>query len=239
MISISKIKVGSCNVKESLVIKGGRKITMEFPVNVYLIQHPECGPILVDGGFDKGIHKKYLYKKVLGVVFRPKDSLELGLEKLGYRFEDIKTLIITHFHEDHIGNLPQLKHATVYTHSAYCKRKELKEFSVLRAVHCKDYFEDIGFYGEKLCNGIRLINLEGHAKGMLGLVLDKKRLILASDAGWRHDWLSQLSQYTALAKLIQYNFRQYLNKLEQLQTLMDSGWKVEFNHDGGQSCIES
>lgn len=237
MTTISKIKVGSCNVKESLVIKGGRRGILEFPVHVYLIEHKELGLTLVDGGFDEAVFKKPLYKRVLGVQLSEKESLKNSLAALGYQFKDIQTIVMTHFHEDHIGNLPELRHATLYTHRCYQHRKEIRGFEKIHLVTCEEHFEDLGFYGENLATGIRLINLEGHAKGMLGLVFDDQKIILASDAGWRMDWLDKLNRYTFVAKLIQYRFKDYCQVLDKLQDLMAEGWSVDFNHDGDGLCL--
>jgi metallo-beta-lactamase class B len=60
----------------------------------YLITTP-AGHILVDGGFEETV-----------------PLIRAGVEKLGYRLEDVKILLGTHAHIDHVGGLARLAELT-------------------------------------------------------------------------------------------------------------------------------
>jgi len=94
------------------------------PIHAYLIEHPKEGLILVDTGINRYQayeHKEY-YKKsralsfVLGedeYILYPEQELPAQIERLGYKCEDIKTIIMTHLHEDHVGGLRYFPNARV------------------------------------------------------------------------------------------------------------------------------
>lgn len=63
-------------------------------VAAYLITTPE-GHILIDSGFSETV-----------------SHIEANMKKLGYRFEDIRILLISHGHYDHVGGMAELKERT-------------------------------------------------------------------------------------------------------------------------------
>jgi len=97
------------------------------PIHVYLIDHPQAGLILVDTGINweqAHDHSRY-YKGILRYVLdddeyllRRDQELPAQVERLGYRCEDIKTVILTHLHEDHVGGLRYVPDAKVVVSQA-------------------------------------------------------------------------------------------------------------------------
>ncbi|MCH5584917.1 N-acyl homoserine lactonase family protein [Shimazuella sp. AN120528] len=95
---------------------------INVPIHVYLIEHPHVGPILIDTGISMEQareHKSY-YKGIFGVTtdedeYVLEDNMELTaqLDKLGYCPSDIQTVVLTHLHEDHVGELNRFSHARV------------------------------------------------------------------------------------------------------------------------------
>ncbi len=93
------------------------------PIYAYLIDHPTAGLILVDTGinWDMAHHHNQFYKHWLFHLTLDEDEYRLTheqelaahLQRLGYRAEDIKTVLITHLHEDHLGELRSLRHAKI------------------------------------------------------------------------------------------------------------------------------
>jgi glyoxylase-like metal-dependent hydrolase (beta-lactamase superfamily II) len=93
------------------------------PIHAYLLEHPGIGPILVDTGIspEQTEHLEYYRGSIMEHVMDddeydlPADqTLTAQLARLGHTPRDISAVIITHFHEDHIGGLNLLAHAPVY-----------------------------------------------------------------------------------------------------------------------------
>src|SRR5947209_17707291 len=82
------------------------------PIHAYLIEHPQDGLILVDTGVNwrqANEHGQY-YRGVARYLFDedeyrldPSDELPAALARLGRRSEEIRRVVLTHLHEDHVG----------------------------------------------------------------------------------------------------------------------------------------
>ncbi len=92
------------------------------PIHAYLIDHAEHGLMLIDSGINwaqahehhtyyKGI-TRYLFDEDEYLLDRA-DELPVQLAAIGYDANDIKRVIATHLHEDHIGGVSYLPQAEV------------------------------------------------------------------------------------------------------------------------------
>jgi glyoxylase-like metal-dependent hydrolase (beta-lactamase superfamily II) len=100
-----------------------RRHPILVPIYAYLIDHPGAGLLLVDAGINREqahAHNRYYKGPLLHLLldedeYRLPPDQELGahLARLGYRPGDIRTVILTHGHEDHVGELRAVPHATV------------------------------------------------------------------------------------------------------------------------------
>jgi glyoxylase-like metal-dependent hydrolase (beta-lactamase superfamily II) len=84
-----------------------------LPIYTWVIDHPE-GIIVVDTGeTSKSSDPNYYphwhpyYRYSLRMNVRPEDEIGPQLKKMGITQEDIKALVLTHFHTDHAGGLHQ------------------------------------------------------------------------------------------------------------------------------------
>ena len=92
------------------------------PINVYVIEHRE-GIVLFDLGQDRasvtepdyfpGGITRILYNRLARFEIRPGETLSAGLNELGYKTGDVRTAIVSHLHQDHIGGLRELRHAEI------------------------------------------------------------------------------------------------------------------------------
>ena len=90
-----------------------------MPTYCWLIEHPE-GLILVDTGETAKIYEKGylpeggLYHKAVETRIKQEEELPHQLAKIGVKTSDIKIVILTHLHGDHIGGLTHFEHCKIY-----------------------------------------------------------------------------------------------------------------------------
>lgn len=154
-----------------------------LPVMCILIEH-NGGYILYDTGSHPSAMNGYWPESLQDAyAFYQKleERLEVQLALCGVRPGDIDTVILSHLHFDHTGNLHLFKHADIYVPKAdfmvaqttvrlaehptgffgYCKADLdvlVKQYHLV-----EDDFE--------IAPGVEVINLPGHTAGLLGLIV--------------------------------------------------------------------
>ncbi|MGJ8616053.1 MAG: MBL fold metallo-hydrolase, partial [Sulfitobacter sp.] len=102
---------------ERLLLRGGSfRKQLPLRVRVGYFHHPKLGHTLVDTGYsthvtEPGKTRDVLlsaYRKLLGPNVLYPDPLEVGLNLLGLRKSQIDTVVLTHFHADHVSGLLDL-----------------------------------------------------------------------------------------------------------------------------------
>ena len=127
---------------------------------VYLLDCEE-GVILVDVGFTP----------------QCLENISLELKNMGRKWGDVKMVIITHAHGDHILNLPQVKELTdAEVVVGLGDEERLLERTGVKADVALDTGDIIGAFGN-----IEVIRVPGHSRGNLSLLLHKHRALIAGD----------------------------------------------------------
>lgn len=160
-----------------------------------LIDHPTAGLILYDTGDPNKENWPEALRPLCDVVDEPGKNIVDQLALLGYKPEDVKHVIISHMHIDHIGGLHYFaKTATIYVNKV--------EFEyALGLTHQSDDDNAFGFYvrslvdvmakkvvlieeDQELFPGVHLINVPGHVPGLMALrvELESGDILLTSDA---------------------------------------------------------
>jgi glyoxylase-like metal-dependent hydrolase (beta-lactamase superfamily II) len=206
------VQAGYCRHCEALSLQGGAWRKIIFPALAGLIMHPSAGPVLFDTGYDPAFFAatnpfpQRLYRWATPPEISPETILAAQLQKFGLRAEDIKFVILSHFHADHIAGLVQFPGAKIIcarTGLAAARRggtaAALRQ-GVLRALIPPDidtrarFFEDCArtalpgaftpftegadLFGDGACIAVAL---PGHSPGHYGLA--------ARDSGGRYHFL--------------------------------------------------
>lgn len=164
------------------------------------------GPVLIDTGpgLEDYTHPHgmmHVFQVVTKTAFDRNEAAVNQVEKLGYKPEDVRHIILTHMHFDHCGGLPDFPWAAVHVHQAEYEaftgkmRRWTDMAYIPRHIEgVKDWrLYDTGddrWYGFKAIRlpfdpEIWLVPLFGHSRGICGVAVKTERgwFFNASDTG--------------------------------------------------------
>jgi glyoxylase-like metal-dependent hydrolase (beta-lactamase superfamily II) len=179
------------------MLRGGRRKQIRCPAVAVLLEHPTHGFLLFDTGYAPRVIEAMkpfpfsIYARVTPIFLLEGQAVKHQLHRLGLQTRDIKTIIMSHFHADHIGGLLDFPDAQMV-----CSRDALQDvqrrqgFDALRRAFVPALLppnlegrsqligtfadEPLGLFGpthDLFGDGLlRLVQLPGHAKGQIGLL---------------------------------------------------------------------
>ncbi len=252
-LKIKLFEGGYC-VHPEFVVKPGSGIKPRaFPATVAVISHPERGYLL----FDIGYHEQFFnhtrsfperfYAWTTPCHFKHEDGILRQLKKENISKADIKHVILSHFHADHIAAVCEFDNAAIHCHPNGLKAmtesnrigglrkgylKKLLSEQVRPNIHLhSDYSislsdlipqaQGINLQCRDLFSDatLYLVDLPGHAAGQVGLLtkLEKNWLFLLADACWLIESLSQHIDQHWLANLLCDDVKAYKQTLHELR----------------------
>ncbi|HEX5393178.1 MAG TPA: MBL fold metallo-hydrolase [Rhodocyclaceae bacterium] len=116
-VELHLLRVGACRHLECMAARGGRWESVEFPALCGLIRHPKRGWLLYDTGYAEHFFTatthwpERLYRTALPVKLPEAEILKTQLASLGVTPADIGTVIVSHYHGDHIAGLRDFPNA--------------------------------------------------------------------------------------------------------------------------------
>jgi glyoxylase-like metal-dependent hydrolase (beta-lactamase superfamily II) len=175
--------------------------------NVYLIDLHE--PILID----------------LGVSENAKQLLKM-LDSVGYKPKDIKKVIYTHFHYDHIGKPSDFPNAQFFaSREEIHNLKKKGYFAVLRMKELKALRKIKLHPVEKLdIPYLKIIHVPGHTSGSIALWLPKKKIMFSGDTLFKKGIVGITNTPTSVPEKMEFSLR----KLEKYkyEILCPGHWNV-------------
>ncbi len=93
---------------------------VEVPINVFVLEHPE-GLILFDAGLDTAVLTnpnyvdsaigRFFMRRLFRLRLRPDETLTNKLAGLGFNAADVRKVIVSHLHFDHVGGIAEVPQA--------------------------------------------------------------------------------------------------------------------------------
>lgn len=241
---------GLCTHPEIVFCPGGSLRSMQFPNAFAVIQHPHHGPILYDTGYSQHFFEATqrlpfsLYRRLLPVHLHPHEAAAARLQRQGIAPEDVRHIIISHFHGDHIAALRDFPRASfICAEAAYAGIAGLRGWRALAhgfvpsllphdfarrvrllrpADRVPSPFIGTGFDAcyDLLGDGTLLATeLPGHAGGQLGLWArrgDGQAFFLVADAVWQRDSFERFSHPRRLIRRFMHDPPAYMHTIERL-----------------------
>ena len=241
------LRVGACRHPEFMAKRGGHLCAISFPALVGLIFHRD-GPVL----FDTGYHPRFFaatedfperfYRWATPVQYGPEDSLESQLKGFGLTPGDIRAVVVSHFHGDHVAGLAMFDKARVFCARAGMERlHQGSRFArvrqgLLSALVPQDidatFFEDmaqtalpealapfasgVDLYGD---GSLMAVELPGHCPGHWGLFVAPDALFIG-DGAWSLAAITQDAPPPAITTSLLGDTATYRRTLGQLRQLI-------------------
>lgn len=207
------LDTGHCLAHESMMLRGGRRQLVECHALVALIEHPRHGWGLWDTGYAPRMEQATarwpytLYRRATPLRLRPELAVAAQLPRWGLAPHDIRWVILSHLHADHIAGLLDFPGAriilTAQAYTGVAGRRGLRALarafipSLLPADMAErasliSTFDDpplpaLGPTHDLFGDGtLRLVQLPGHARGQVGLLAQtaERRVLFAADGAW-------------------------------------------------------
>jgi len=200
---------------ERLILRGGGWQSVKLRVRYGLLFHPTAGPVLIDTGYTPEAltgAQRGLMLRIYGALLKPElnaaEQVLLVLRRFGLSPDDIRTIIVTHFHADHISGLSLFRNARfIASDAAWARVKARGPWQNLRhGVFTELFPPDFEARLEGLSakrraearvsvpggadlfgdGSVIAVDLPGHADGQFGLLFagSERPLLYAVDAQW-------------------------------------------------------
>lgn len=220
-----------------------------FPASVAVIEHSLHGVLLYDSGYSEHFYNETrrwpnsVYGRVTPVFIDEGTTAKAQLESRGISPRDVRHIVLSHFHGDHIAGVRDFSKAQfIYQEEAFTAVRHLKGISALRKAFLpgllpQDFEErGCGLNAAQFSSGpkelsqfegvhdvfgdgsVWAVPMPGHTEGHLGLLVrtQDKDYLLAGDACYVRDNFIFNQPSSVITKLIMDDFSAYKETLHRL-----------------------
>ena len=206
------LDTGFCTASEHHMISGGARRPVRAHAVAALLEHPAKGLVLFDTGYAPRVLAAMndfpfqVYRSLTPTTTRAEWSVVAQLERLGFKAGDVRTVVVSHLHADHIGGWLDFPEARPVLSAQALEVMPKRGFAALKHGFLPRLAPDVltpraeivrEFAGEALPalgathdlfgDGLlRLVPLPGHARGQVGLhaLTAHGPVLFASDGCW-------------------------------------------------------
>ena len=242
MIRFRILQAGYCTGPDAVAMRGRSWKKVRFPALFALLEHTTRGPILYDTGYAphlpaaaKTSFMVRIYNTLIPPVIDETESAAAQLDRLGVPAAELETVVISHFHPDHIAGLRDFPKAKfLFMPDAYARARRRQGF--FQELLPDDFDERIEPIAEASPNpapydvfepgidllgdgSLRGIPLPGHAASQMGLAFndpDGKPIFLCSDACWYSQSYRERRPPSPLADWILHSRPEFYRTFEHL-----------------------
>jgi glyoxylase-like metal-dependent hydrolase (beta-lactamase superfamily II) len=246
-------KVGHCRQLERLTCRTAPWGFCNFPALVALITHPDKGHILFDTGYSQKFFAETqtfperAYRYATPVSLSPHESLRHQLAAAGIAQQDIRAVVLSHFHADHIAGVSDFPTAKIFcAKDGWDAIRTMGRFAgvrrgMIRGLLPNDFSQRVIFFGDlATCSLPRFlapfergydlfgdgslvaVPLPGHATGQFGLCFsgpDRRQVFLIADSAWSMEAVRNFTMPMKIANTLLHHTPAYAETLRGLHTL--------------------
>ncbi len=220
-VTVTPLLAGSCSHPQIMTIRDGSIRPVDYAALPMLMIHPEEGPILFDTGYDPAFlaatqsFPERFYRWLTPVTLAAGDEASAQLMRRGIAPQDVRHIVLSHFHADHMAGTHAFPNARIHCAKAgfeeACKGGRISSIrkGVLRSLIPADFAARAVFFEEgqqvilpsalhPFTGGIDLlgdgaliaVELPGHCPGHWGLLVNDAQHgqhFMVADAAWSLD----------------------------------------------------
>lgn len=247
------LQAGLCHHPAGMARRGAGFCPTEFPALAGLVIHPSEGAMLFDTGYDPAFFEatrpmpERLYRWATPVQLKDGHSAADQLKRHGLTPQDVRSIIISHFHGDHIAGLHAFPAARLFCSQAGAaeltqgsrfgrvRRGLLSALAPTELGKRATFFEDLpvvslgddmkpfdtgaDLFGD---GSLLALPLPGHCVGHWGLLMrgsDGRRTFLVGDAAWSSAAIRDDVPPPRITTALLGNTRSYRETLHSLHQL--------------------